>query len=105
MTTQYFAKQYSLAVEKAKYNVGDIIGDKFDRIRVEEIGAREKVGKFHVYYRGPLVTQKGDLCKRGGIRVIQESEVTFIKKKALCKICYFPKFSCLFTKKGTLSGS
>lgn len=62
-----------------RYSPGDIIGDKFDKIRIEEVTTIEKMGRVHVTYRGPLLTSQGQLRKRGGARVIQEDAVVYFR--------------------------
>ena len=62
-----------------RYSPGDIIGDRFDKIRIEEVTTIEKMGRAHVTYRGQLVTHQGQLRKRGGSRVIQEDAVVYYR--------------------------
>ena len=62
-----------------RYSPGDIIGDKFDKICIEEVTTIKKMGRAHVTYRGPLLTRNGQLRKRGGSRVIQEAAVVYFR--------------------------
>lgn len=59
----------------AKYKIGDIVCDSTDTIRVEIVTFSLLGGDISIYYRGPLLTKKGNPRKDGTKRAIFEDNI------------------------------